>query len=59
MKRKVIRTAITSVLVTSMCMGSLPTAAAAMQAASKRAELSARCSLARAGRFGALHGAVE
>lgn len=41
MKRKVIRTAITSVLVTSMCMGSLPTAAAAMQAASKRAELSA------------------
>lgn len=41
MKRKAIRTAITSVLITSMCMGSLPSAAAAMQAASRRAAVSA------------------
>lgn len=41
MRRKAIRTAITSVLITSMCMGSLPSAAAAMQAASRRAAVSA------------------
>lgn len=41
MKRKAIRTAITSVLITSMCMGSLPSAAAVMQAASRRAAVSA------------------